>query len=60
MSIDEHKSDIWRGIHGLAIDSLVNAAAQARFASEQLQAANAKLTAENAALKAPKPAEAKP
>ncbi len=60
MSIEEHKADLWRGIHGLAVDSLVNAAAQARFASEQLQAANAKLTAEIAALKTPKPAKDKP
>jgi hypothetical protein len=53
MTIEEHKADIWRGIHGLAVETLINNLAQARYSNEQLFAANSNLTKENAALKQP-------
>ncbi|HEX2656119.1 MAG TPA: hypothetical protein VHN11_21055 [Xanthobacteraceae bacterium] len=51
MSIEEHRADIWRSIHGLTVETLVNNLAQARTVNEQLNAQNAKQAAEIAALK---------
>lgn len=52
MTIDEHKADIWRSVHGLIVETMTNNLAQTRHANEQLLAANSKLAAELAELKA--------